>query len=176
MAREKAGQPTKYREEYCEQLIEHMATGMSFLTFAAVADVHEDTLYEWVKVHPEFSDAKRKAFTKNRAFWEGKGIEFLSSDKDGEKINATVWLFNMKNRFPREWRDRQDIVTRDETLKEPSDMTDDEIDERLAHALKVIEKHESPASEKPTTKRSKSNNKRSAKKKSTKKVSVKSKK
>lgn len=54
-----AGRPSKYKEEYCQQLIAHMAEGYSYESFAGKIKVNTDTLNEWVKVHPEFSVAKK---------------------------------------------------------------------------------------------------------------------
>jgi hypothetical protein len=83
-----------------------MSKGLSFESFAAVVDVHEDSLWEWAKKHKDFSDAKKEAFAKSRLFWEQSGIEGLWGSKDGPNINSTVWIFNMKNRFG--WRDSVD--------------------------------------------------------------------
>jgi len=114
------GRPTKYEPRFCDMLIEHMAKGYSFESFASISDTCKDTLYEWVKTHPEFSDARKKALDKNRYWWESQAIENIlnkeetTKDKDGNfntvktSINAPIWIFNMKNRFKDEWRDRQE--------------------------------------------------------------------
>jgi len=94
MEGKKPGQPTKYKPEYCAQLIEDMRHGYSFQAFADAVDVHIDTLYEWLKVHPEFSEAYKKAHAANLRFWEGAGINGMN----GNGFNAAVWMFNMKNR------------------------------------------------------------------------------
>lgn len=108
-----AGQPTKYRPEYCEMLKEHMSKGYSFESFGAIVKSHKDTLYNWTKLFPEFSDAKKEAFELNRLFWEDQGLKGLweetEYDEKGKplktkKLNSTVWIFNMKNRFG--WVDR----------------------------------------------------------------------
>ena len=96
------GQPTKYKPEFCQMLIEHMAKGFSYLAFCAIADVHHDSLYEWEQVHPDFSEAKRKALHLNRMFWENKTVEGFSD----RYFNNTLLIFNMKNRFKHEWNDR----------------------------------------------------------------------
>lgn len=116
-----AGRPTTYDEKYCEMLVEHMAKGFSFESFASVTDTCKDTLYEWVKVHEEFSDAKKRATEKCRLFWESIGIqhiinrETMTRDEDGNttvektSLNSAAWIFNMKNRFKNEWKDKQEI-------------------------------------------------------------------
>lgn len=115
----KEGRPTLYRPEYCDRLILHCKKGLSYEAFAGVVDVCVDTLYEWEKVHPKFSEAKKKAFAQSRLWWEQQGIDGLYSvtTRDGEggsstvSMNSTLWIFQMKNRFPKEWRDRHEIQT-----------------------------------------------------------------
>jgi len=105
----KAGQPTKYRPEYCEALIAHMKTGLSYTTFCNHCNCCVDTLYEWEKQHPEFSEAKKRAFAAGQEFWELAGINGIFAEDKGPKLNASAWIFNMKNRF--KWTDRQDVTT-----------------------------------------------------------------
>lgn len=100
------GRPTIYKSEYCLELIKHMADGFSFEAFGAIAHCCKDTLYEWLKKHPEFADAKRLAESYGRYFWEKAGQDGMTCT-DGERFNATVWVFNMKNRFG--WRDSKDV-------------------------------------------------------------------
>lgn len=102
------GRPTKYKPEYCQELVEHMAKGFSFASFAADIDVNQDTLHEWAKVHDEFSDAKKRAFDKCLRFWEDLGVR--AAQGLVQNFNAAAWIFNMKNRF--RWTDRQDINTK----------------------------------------------------------------
>lgn len=97
------GRPSKYDEKYCEMLVDHMAEGYSFESFAAVIDVNRDTLYEWAKVHPVFSDAKKRGFDQSLFVWEKFGIAGLWGSKDSS-FNAAVWIFNMKNRH--NWKDK----------------------------------------------------------------------
>lgn len=104
----KAGRPTKYKPEYCDQLVDHMTDGYSFESFAGKCEVNIDTLYHWCTIHPSFSEAKKIAVEKCRLFWERMGIEGLRY-KD---FNATVWIFNMKNRF--KWRDNYSEVEQTE--------------------------------------------------------------
>lgn len=119
-----AGQPTKYRSEYCQLLIEFVGNqGFSYEAFAGYIGVHRGTLYDWEKAvypedhpdkekagqlkHPEYADTKKIAFDLNRIYWEkaGRSIMF-SGSKD---VSPVVWIFNMKNRF--KWRDNVDVTT-----------------------------------------------------------------
>lgn len=104
--RPKWGQPTKYKPEYCDMLIAHMKSGLSFESFSAEIGVHRETLYEWVHAQPAFSDAKKVAYDLNLGFWEKQGVQGLWGDKT-LTFNSAVWIFNMKNRH--KWRDRQEI-------------------------------------------------------------------
>lgn len=100
----KIGAPTKYREVYCDKLVAHMEKGYSFETFAVECDVDVQTLYNWVKSQPAFFEAKKRAFLKNRLFWERVGIQGTVGNLQG--WNPTGWIFNMKNRFS--WQDRKE--------------------------------------------------------------------
>lgn len=109
------GAPSKYKPEFCQQLIDHMAKGLSFDSFSAIAGVNQDTLHEWAKTHEDFNEAKKIAYGQCLLFWEQHGIDGLYSttvyDKktgrptSSKTLNSTVWVFNMKNRF--KWRDKQ---------------------------------------------------------------------
>lgn len=109
------GRPTKYRPEFCEMLIQHMSQGYSFETFGALVNTHRAVLYDWVKKHTEFDDAKRQATEMCQQFWERKGIENLET----KHFNSSVWIFNMKNRF--RWNDNQEIKveTKSEITADP---------------------------------------------------------
>lgn len=108
----KVGRPSDYKPEYCQMLIDHMAQGLSFEAFGGIVDCSKETLYTWSEKHPEFLDAKKIATQKCRVFWEKLGVDHIInwSGKDGGKsLNTGVWVFNMKNRFKDEWRDRQEV-------------------------------------------------------------------
>ena len=112
-----------------------MSKGLSLAAFAGKIEVNQDTLHEWCKKHPDFSEAKRIAIGKSLQWWEQQGVDGLwditvQYDKDGNKVkatkklNATVWIFNMKNRHG--WRD-QVTVEHEEVIKRfIIDMDDDQ--------------------------------------------------
>lgn len=104
------GRPTKYDPAYCEKLVDHMAAGFSFESFAGTVGVTRSTLYEWESKQAAFSDAKQRGVEKCRVFWEAFGVRNLLNSKGGAGLNTGLWIFNMKNRFPAEWRERQEIA------------------------------------------------------------------
>jgi len=59
--------------------------------------------YTLLEDSEEFREAERVRNALCEVWWERRGRD-MAMGKDG---NATVWIFNMKNRFG--WRDRQDI-------------------------------------------------------------------
>lgn len=91
------GRKTKYKDAYSHLLLEHMKDGNSYTSFAAKIGVHIDTLYEWKKKFPEFSETKKIASTSSQSFWEDIGRDMALSGNFG------AWKFIMKNRFG--WRD-----------------------------------------------------------------------
>lgn len=144
MTKPTLGRPTKYKQEYDAMLIEHMASGLSFESFAGLIGVCEDTIYEWAKVHASFSEAKRIGFAQNRLWWEQMGNAHIvhtdSKFESSPKLNSTVYIFNMKNRFPKQWRDRTEVKS---SVKIDSEavraLSDDQLIQTLKDALKALE-------------------------------------
>ncbi len=101
----KGGRPTKYKPEYCQKLIDHMAQGLSFESFAGLIDVCLDTLYEWEKKYPEFSETKKRGRRKQAIFWEGAGRDAALGKI--ENFNATAFVWMTKNMLG--WREKQDV-------------------------------------------------------------------
>lgn len=104
------GQPTKYRPEFCQKLIEHCAKGFSFESFGWTIGVSRDAVFEWAKIHPEFSDAKSMALDANLYWFETQGQKGMWVDKEGPALNNPIWSISMKNRHG--WRDNKNIEMR----------------------------------------------------------------
>tara|TARA_R110000787_G_C13060968_1_gene407761 strand:+ start:17 stop:400 length:384 start_codon:yes stop_codon:yes gene_type:complete len=102
------GRPTKYKPEYCQTLIDHMESGLSYECFAGVISVSKQTLYDWEKVNPEFIDAKKIGLGKAQLYWEKVGNAGMYMGGKDNPFNSTIWIFNMKNRF--NWRDKQETT------------------------------------------------------------------
>lgn len=113
--------PTSYKKEYCDMLIEHIASGLSFESFAGVVSVTRDCLYKWAERHPEFLYSKRVAESKGLLFWEKVGragtIGQLGkvTGKSDAKFNHISWIFLMKNRFG--WRDHVQVTDTSDVKK-----------------------------------------------------------
>lgn len=114
-SQKRLGAESKYKEKYCEMLIEHMAQGLSYESFAGTIGVNRDTLYEWQKKFPEFDEAKKHGRDKSLLFWESLGIKNIINRSEGvpggginaTSLNATVYRLNMINRF--QWKDKADV-------------------------------------------------------------------
>src|SRR5690606_34119124 len=92
------GRPTKYDPAMCDIVIqvgeEHAGT---LAEMAEACDIHRETLNEWIKANPEFSDAVKRGLQKSQIWWERQGKSATFGATDG--FNATSYIFNMKNRF-----------------------------------------------------------------------------
>jgi transposase len=99
-----AGRPTKYDPALCNTVIEAGEQGKTLAGMAEACDIDRSTLNEWVEIHPEFSRAVKRGLQKAQALWEDKG--FLATFGGVDGFNATSFIFNMKNRFKDDWRDK----------------------------------------------------------------------
>lgn len=97
------GRPPEYKPEYCQMLIDHMSKGFSYESFSAKIDTSRVTLYNWEKQYEEFLYAKRLGMERCQAWWEEQGHKGLFEEKDTPKLQASLWMFNMKARF--RWKD-----------------------------------------------------------------------
>lgn len=105
----KLGRPSKYQRNMCHIAYNLLAKGYSKEAIASTLGVNKDTLYQWVLKHKEFSDTIKRGEAASQMFWEDIGIRGMNGQIKG--FNASVWIFNMKNRFA--WREKEDIVSND---------------------------------------------------------------
>lgn len=97
--------PTKYKPEFCEQVIEYGRQGKSRTWIAAQLGVVPVTLSNWESDFPDFLCAMEYALVLSQQWWEDSGQTGMTADK----FNNGVWSRSMSARFPREWREKQDI-------------------------------------------------------------------
>jgi transposase-like protein len=96
------GAPTKYKLEYCEEIIESGKAGYSLTAFAGSIGVCRETVRQWRNKYPEFAEAAAVAAACAAVVWESKLIALA----DGEPGNVTAVIFALKNRVGEDWRDR----------------------------------------------------------------------
>ena len=99
----KVGRPTKYTKEMPQKIYDYLAQGHSLTQFAVSIGVHKDTVYEWVKEHPEFSDAFARAKQASQAHWERELVSMMYD----RNVNAPLVKMYFANRFG--WSDKKEV-------------------------------------------------------------------
>ena len=102
-AKDLGGRPTKYKEEFCEQVPELMADGMSKVEICAKLGFGYDAFLDWQKKYPRFSESVKKGDRLSEAWWMTQGRISLR-ERD---FNSTLWYMNMKNRHG--WADKHEV-------------------------------------------------------------------
>lgn len=117
------GRPTKYKASMCDTVVELMREGGSKAEVCAALDISPETMNQWCKTdgdyfNQEFSEAIKRGEQLSQGWWERKAREAavgINTD-----ANATMMIFNLKNRFPDAWRDKKElqanITTHEEAL------------------------------------------------------------
>lgn len=104
---------SKYKPEYCEMLIKHMAQGLSFATFGAVVGCGRTTLYHWCDLYEDFSNAKKEGTERAQRFFEQRLMAKVSGQEiegiDTKKIDTACLIFALKTRFHKTWGEKQKI-------------------------------------------------------------------
>lgn len=98
------GRPSKYNPAFCETVIKCGAEGKTLAEMADAIDIDRSTLNEWTEAHPEFSRAVRLGLEKAQSWWEKNGR--IATFGGFEGFSATSYIFQMKNRFREDWRDK----------------------------------------------------------------------
>lgn len=113
MGGRRRGAPTKYKPEYCERVYDVVGEHAKTIEhFACEIGVHKDTVYEWAKVHADFSDALRLAVQKAQCIWVDR-LEDMMIDKG---INAPLVKLYFANRFNWHERSARDDTERSEPI------------------------------------------------------------
>jgi len=124
-----AGRPTEYNSKIHPKVAAFFAgKGYTLQQMAEGFGVHVDTICEWKNVHPEFSEAIKSGKEApddlvERSLYERATGYTYQSEKifqyQGEPVvvpcvehvppDTTAQIFWLKNRRPKQWRDKQDI-------------------------------------------------------------------
>ena len=113
-----AGRPTRYTSQVCLRLNEYLITTGKEQTslptvegFAIFLGVARDTLYEWAKKHPKFSDTLKDLMTRQAQQLIDDGIY------GGKEVNATIVKLMLQNNHG--MRERKDITSLGKELPAP---------------------------------------------------------
>lgn len=95
------GRPTKYKEEYCEEIVQFMAQGFSMTAFAGSIGVGRQTITDWANEHEEFSLSVKRGKAACALWWE------MVAQKGalGGEANPTLCIFGLKNMAKDDWSD-----------------------------------------------------------------------
>ena len=101
-----AGRPTKYKPEFCEVVINVGKEGGSLAKMAVECGVSMSTFQDWQQEWPKFRAAVKAGRLHSQVKWEEMGMNG-TFDKDAG-LSASAFIFQMKNRFPHDYRDKID--------------------------------------------------------------------
>lgn len=137
----KPGQPTKYKDSYAKVAFKLCLLGATDQDLADAFDINVDTVYEWKKRHAKFSEAIKEgkdtadAQVAHSLFQRAVGYSHkahkIQLDRSGKwqtkeyveryppsEVAAIFWL---KNRKPKEWREKLDIEQKTIIVKHEDD-------------------------------------------------------
>ena len=104
--------------------------------------INTSTIYDWKKKYPDFSNALKNgkevvdrlvenALLKRALGYSYTETKIVHSDKDGDKVEKTIkevvpdttaQIFWLKNRKPKDWKDKQYVEADEEALKKLDDV------------------------------------------------------
>lgn len=97
------GRPSKYKPEYCEQILELGKQGKSIAQMAAAFDVDKASVYRWADEEEAFRTALARARTYSQTWWEDKAQQNLGT----RDFNAQLWLKSVASRFRDDYTEKQ---------------------------------------------------------------------
>jgi hypothetical protein len=95
----------KWDPGYCQRVEKLGKDGMSAVEIRVELGIPGSTWRLWLQTHPAFAEAVEEADDTARAYMEKVGRLGV---KMGSGMTATAYIFLMKNRWPKIYRDRQD--------------------------------------------------------------------
>jgi len=103
------GYPTKYKPEYCEQVITHITEpdGTSLTSFAAEIGVSRQVINIWKNTHPDFFAACERAKAELTKWWESRAREVGKSG--GGNGQSGMIALALKNFGADDWSEKSAI-------------------------------------------------------------------
>lgn len=127
-AKREVGRPSKYKQEFCDQAYKYCLLGATDKDLSEFFDVAEDTIHEWKKVYPEFSESIKdgkqiadikvvESLYKRATGYQQQEVKIFQYEGMPVVVpftaiiapETTAAIFWLKNRQPKVWRDKQEI-------------------------------------------------------------------
>jgi len=102
------GATTSYKPVYCDRVVKLMAEGRSLEGCALPLGVHPGTLYQWLRLYPEFSDAVKAGQAAAMTFWEDR-LLVVAQGGPGN-FQAIQWALRNRSRAASGWHHDREIV------------------------------------------------------------------
>lgn len=115
------GRPSKYPKDACKRIIEYGKLGMCMAEMASEFEVTRETIYEWARVHPDFSDSLSCAQELSEGYWAKQvrdGLKMPPSEFQG-----AANLKYMAQRF-KGWSEKAHVDTKELPAEEPAETPD----------------------------------------------------
>lgn len=90
---------SKYKESFCEELIELGRKGKTTLEAACHFGIMKSTLHDWRKKHEKFGEAYVLFKQLSEQWWLARAQENLVEDPQGAKLNTGLYKFIVGGRF-----------------------------------------------------------------------------
>lgn len=103
----KIGRPTKYDPSMIEIASDLFDEGASKAEVCLTIGICFETFENYQKKYPDFSEAVKRGLQISQGWWEMKGRKASMGGVEG--FNATAYIFNMKNRFKHDWKDKHEV-------------------------------------------------------------------
>ena len=103
------GRPSKYNPDMCAKALDIFKEGKSIRNVAAKLGIHRDTLYEYMKIHPEFSDTVSHGLDLAFAYLEDKLFELIENKSKYNKPEFNAVNMALRTRFHEVYGDRHKI-------------------------------------------------------------------
>lgn len=131
MAKRRAGQPTRYREEYCKQVYKLCLLNATDKQIADYFDVTEATINNWKVGHPKFfesiKDGKIRADAEVAKSLHARAVGYSHQDVHISNYQGDITITPITKHYPPDtaaafiwlknrqgWTDKKDIVLKDE--------------------------------------------------------------
>ena len=103
---ENGSREVKYDPALGERVLALMAEGASQAEVARELGVSRSLWYRWREQDPEFAAVLEEGLWRAQGWWERQGRVHLGN----REFNHVLWMMNVKNRFPSDWRDRHEVA------------------------------------------------------------------